>query len=141
MYSDPVSARSVTVLLLVIALGHAIPAAAFFNSDLLAVFYGVGDIGPDLEVLLRHRALLFGIVAGILALGALRPAFRALALTVGWASIATFVYLAMTAGETNALIDRVAYADMGLAVLLAMATALSVVSKPRRITSPGSPAR
>lgn len=139
MYSDPIFVTP--FLLLVVALAHAVPAAAFFDADLLAVFYGVRDIDPDLEVLLRHRALLFGIVAGLLALGAFRHAYRALALAVGWASIASFVYLAMTAAETHALIDRVAYADMGLAVLLAIATALSVIDARRRTTSPRNPAR
>ena len=128
-YSDPISAG----LLLLVAVAHAVPAAAFFDADLLQVFYGVAADDASLEILLRHRALLFAIVAGILALGALRPAYRGLALTTGWLSIATFIYLATATSETNALIDRVVFADVGLAVALAIATGLSVAGGGRRI--------
>lgn len=133
--------RSIAVLLLLVALAHAVPTIAFLDASLLTTFYGVRDIDADLEALLRHRALLFGIVAGILALGALRPTCRLLALTVGWLSVGAFIYLAMAIPGTNALVDRVMYIDLGLAMALAIATGLSIIGSSRRTTSPGNPAR
>jgi hypothetical protein len=115
-------------LLLIVALAHAVPAAAFFDADLLQVFYGVAADDPSLSVLLRHRALLFAIVAGILALGAFRPLYRAFALTVGWLSIGSYVFLAMSINGVSSLLHRVAMADLVLGAALAIATGLAVAS-------------
>ena len=115
-------------LLLIVALAHAVPAMAFFDAGLLQVFYGVAADDPSLSVLLRHRALLFAIVAGILALGAFRPLYRAFALTVGWLSIGSYVFLAMSINGVSSLLHRVAMVDLVLGAALAIATGLAVAS-------------
>jgi hypothetical protein len=130
MYSDPIFSadRTITGLLFIVALAHAVPAAAFFDAELLQVFYGVAADDPNLAVLLRHRALLFAIVAGILALGASRPRYRPLALTVGWSSIGSYVFLVMSITGVNALVHRVAVVDLVLGAALAIATGIAVAS-------------
>jgi hypothetical protein len=120
--------RTISGLLLIVALAHAVPAAAFFDADLLQVLYGVAADDPGLAVLLRHRALLFAIVAGILALGAFRPLYRPLALTTGWLSIGSYVFLAMSTNGVGSLLHRVAMVDLVLGAALAVATGLAVAS-------------
>lgn len=123
--------RSVAALLLLLALVHALPALAFFDPSTLQALYGTGEIDANVELLLRHRALLFAVVTGTLALGAFRPAYRSLSLAVGWVSVVSFILLAVTANGINPLLHRVAIIDAGLCVLLAAATALSTASAQR----------
>jgi hypothetical protein len=122
---------AITGLLLIVALGHAVPATAFVDADLLQVLYGVDADDASLAVLLRHRALLFAVVAAILTLGAFRPLYRALALTVGWLSIGSYVFLAMSINGVNTLLHRVAMVDLVLGVALAIATGLAAASARR----------
>ncbi len=131
------AARTTAGLMLMVALAHAAPALAFFNADLLQVLYGLAAVDANLEVLLRHRALLFGIVAAVLALGAFVSAYRALALAVGWVSVVSFLYLAVFTDGINAALNRVAMIDMGLAVCLAVATALYIAG-PRHEPAAGA---
>ncbi len=137
MNSDPIpgklklAERTVTALLLLVAFGHAVPALAFFDAGRLQALYGIGEIDANLEVLLRHRALLFGITAGILALGAFRPAYRTFALTVGWLSVVSFIFLEMSVTGVNSLLHRVAMVDLVLGAALVLATGLSVASARR----------
>jgi hypothetical protein len=120
--------RTITALLLIVALAHAVPATAFFDADLLQVFYGVAVDDANMAVLLRHRALLFALVAGILALGAFRPRYRALALSIGWSSVVSYVFLALSINGVNPLLHRVAMADLVISAALAIATGLAVAS-------------
>lgn len=131
---DPLFDRMSAGLLLLVALAHAVPALAAFDADLLPVFYGVAAVDPNLEVLLRHRAMLFGIVAGILALGAFVPAYRMLALGVGWVSVVSFLDLAMSTDGISDAVRRVVLVDLGLGGALVIATGL-LAWRARKIPS------
>jgi heme A synthase len=79
----------------------------------------VGFSEPNLEILMRHRAVLFGLLGGFMVLAAFRPAFQAVALVAGLASVLSFVWLAWLVGGYNALVGRVFVADLiALACLL-----------------------
>ena len=51
-----------TVLILVAAI-HALPIMGVFAASKLAQLYGITVQDPNLELLLRHRAVLFGLLA------------------------------------------------------------------------------
>jgi hypothetical protein len=88
----------------------------------LTAFYGLDFADPSLEVLMRHRAILFGLL-GLLLLGAaFRPAWRPLALAGGFASVLSFLALAHGASGANAAVMRVAAMDwVALAFLVVAA--------------------
>lgn len=86
--------------------------------DHLASLYGVTVSEPNLEVLLRHRAPLFGIIGALLLAAAFRPTLQPTAIAVGLASVISFLAVAWTGGSINSQLYRVVVADVVAFVLL-----------------------
>lgn len=86
----------------------------------LASGYGVVIGSPDLEILLRHRAVLLGIVGALLIASAFHPPLRWAAIVGGLVSMISFVLVARGVGGHGSPIGRVAGADIAGAVLLAV---------------------
>jgi hypothetical protein len=76
---------------------------------------------PNLEIVLRHRAVLFGLLAAFLAYAAMRPELRGLALVAGIVSVSSFVLLAQSVGGYNAALATVVRVDVVALVLLVLA--------------------
>ena len=79
---------------------------------------------PSLIVLMRHRAVLFGIVGGILLAGAADRTLRPMALGVGLVSVVTFLWIAR--GTNQPALVRVVRADW--IALVALVSALGTRS-------------
>lgn len=123
-------ARLVTFALLVAALIHLMPFSGVIGPGQLATLYGVPVEGPDLEILLRHRAVLFGLLGGFMLIAAFRPVLQPAALAMGLASVVAFLLLAWQVGGYNGAIARVAWVDLAvLPVLLAGAVARWRISR------------
>ena len=107
-----------TVLVLVAAAINLAPASGAFAPERMAALYGV-DLGdPDLQILMRHRAVLFGLVGGLLAVAAFHPPLRTVGYAVGFASMLSFLLIAWVVGGYGAGIRRVALIDaVGIAAL------------------------
>ncbi len=114
--------RVVPACLLLVALIHAVPVVALFSSRMLDVLYGFQVTEPNLELALRHRAALFGLLACFLAYGACVPALHRMALVAGFASVSTFLALAWVVGSLNPAMLGVVRADLLALVLLCVAT-------------------
>ena len=112
--------RHVTrIALIIVAVIHLLPVAGVLGAAQLATAYGIDITGPDLEILMRHRALLFGIVAGLCLLAVFRPLYTTLALLVALASVVSFLVLAQIVGGYGEAIGRIVLADcIALAALL-----------------------
>lgn len=101
---------------------HLLPLAGVLGAERLAVLYGITTPEPNLELLLRHRAVLFGLVGGLLVGSALHPPLRRLALGAGFVSAASFLLLAGLVPGINAQLSRVVRADiLALALLVGAA--------------------
>ena len=107
--------------LLVVAAIHLMPVVGFFGTSTLTKLYGVNIDHPDLEVLMRHRSALFGILGAIFAYAAFVPAARPLAFAAAATSLLTFFYLAATVPETTAAIRKITWADAIATAALATA--------------------
>lgn len=92
----------------------------------LASLYGTPPSEPNTLILLRHRAVLFGIVGGICMGAAFKPAYQWLGLTVGAVSVLSFLLLAWSTGGFNLHLQRVVVAD-GLALVCLVAGAVARV--------------
>lgn len=79
---------------------------------------------PNLVILMRHRAVLFGLLGCFLIYSAFRPSAQAVALIAGIASVVSFLWLAWTVGDYNALIGRVVFIDWIALACLLVATLL-----------------
>ncbi len=100
------------------ALINLAPVGGVIGAAQLERAYGVSVQGTDMAVLLRHRAVLFGIVGGLLAAAAFMPSLRLTAFVAGMVSMVSFLVIRMLEGETNAALARVAMVDyVGIAAL------------------------
>jgi hypothetical protein len=80
--------------------------------------------------LLRHRAILFGLLAAFLAYAAARPELHRLALVAGFVSVVSFLVLAQPTSSLNSALTTVVRADwLALALLVVGAIAHLASSK------------
>ncbi|HEX9766954.1 MAG TPA: hypothetical protein VGA36_09340 [Nitriliruptorales bacterium] len=114
-------------VVLVIAGGmHLLPVVGAAGGPALNRLYGVDVRGPNELLLLRHRALLFGILGALMIAGAVDSDVELPALIAGLVSTLSFVILAR--GEHNEALRRVANLDILLAAGLAVALAWRVAA-------------
>jgi hypothetical protein len=107
------SARQIVSLMLaVVGVIHVLPLTGVLGAPQLTALYGGTFDEPNLAILMRHRAVLFGVLGGGLLLAALRPAFQGAALAAGFASVLSFLYLAGSVGDYNAQLNRVVMVDV-----------------------------
>jgi hypothetical protein len=110
--------RLVSLVLVLVALVHALPLAGVAGGGQLAQLYGIALPDPEVALLLRHRAVLFGLLAGFLGYAALRPDLHRMALTAGVVSVASFLLLANTGGAWSPALARVVRVDWAALALL-----------------------
>ena len=94
---------------------HLVTAALLvvgvLGAERLNQLYGIDASEPNLAVLMRHRAVLFGLAA-------FKPPLQGLAVLAGFVSVLSFLALAWGAG-VNAQLGRVVTADwVALAALV-----------------------
>lgn len=105
--------------LLLTAAIHLLPLAGAFGAAKLLTLYGTVIEDPNIELLMRHRAVLFGLLGTYLLFAAFTPAHQAIGLTAGFISVFSFLLLAMSVGSTNEAIARVIQIDLVAAAALA----------------------
>jgi hypothetical protein len=114
----------ISATLAVAALIHLLPITGALGPSWLEKLYGLPFGEPNLEILMRHRAVLFGLLGAFLLTAAFRPALQGLAFAAGLASVVSFLYLAWSVGGHNAQIGRVFTADLVALVCLVVGGAV-----------------
>ncbi len=104
--------RVSAALLVAVGVIHLIPVVGVLSEQRLESLYGVTIDGGDLLILMRHRAVLFGIVGGLLLAAVWRRSLLGVAATAGLVSMLSFVAVAWLQGGTNAALDRVVRVDL-----------------------------
>jgi hypothetical protein len=127
--------RLVAALLLGVAIIHWLPLAGVLGGERLASLYGVAMGDANLELLMRHRAVLFGILGTLIAAGAFHRPLRFAAIAAGYASVGSFLALAYATGSLNTQVDRVVLFDW-IALALLLVASLLIVANRRRHTRP-----
>ena len=106
--------------LVMIAVINLLPLAGLLSADRLARGYGIDVTSADLQILLQHRALLFGLIGGFVLYACFVPAVQLIALSLAGISMVGFVVIAQLHSPFNEAIARVVWVDMaGILVLLA----------------------
>jgi hypothetical protein len=107
-----------TLLVLVAAAINLAPVLGAVAPERMAALYGVNLEDPNLQILMRHRAVLFGLVGGVLLVAAFHPPLRTVGYAAGFASMLSFLLVAWLVGGYNAQIQRVILIDVvGIAAL------------------------
>ena len=114
--------RLITALFVLAGLIKVIPVVGVLGAERLQMLYQMPFDDLDLSLLMRHRAVLFGVIGGLLLMAAFRPALRTLAGTVGLVSIVSFLLLALPVHEHSPAVQRIFWADVvaGSALVLAL---------------------
>ncbi|MBP6702998.1 MAG: phosphopantetheine adenylyltransferase [Vicinamibacteria bacterium] len=102
----------VTAALLVAAVIHLLPLVGVLGAARLEALYGLPVTDPNLAILMRHRAVLFGLLGVFLAVAAFRRALQGAAFVAGFVSVVSFLGLAWSTGGYNDLVGRVVTADI-----------------------------
>lgn len=113
----------ISAMLVVVAVIHLLPLSGVLGSERLAVLYGLAINDPNLAILMRHRAVLFGLLGLFFLFAAFSPAFQTVAFLAGFVSVVSFLWLAWSVGGYNAQVARVFMADIVALVCLIIGAA------------------
>ena len=119
-----------STLLIAVGLLNLYPLIGVSSADQLASLYGISINSVDLEILMRHRAVMLGLIGGFLLLAAFRPSLQAPAASIGLVSMSSFVILAYFSEDIGPEIYKVAVAD--IIGSIATAIILIIVVRERR---------
>ncbi|UXI70226.1 hypothetical protein [Tahibacter amnicola] len=115
----------ITVMMLVVGVIHLLPLPGVLGAESLAALYGLDFRDANLTILMRHRAILFGMLGAFCVAAAFRRQWQVPAALAAGISLLSFLLLAMTSEGYNAAIGRVVTADIvALACLLVAVPAL-----------------
>lgn len=120
----------VPTMLAVVAVIHFLPVIGVLSAGRIEALYRTPVVDANVEIMLRHRAVLFGLLAAALAWAALDPRWRGVALVGGLVNVASFVVLAVAVGGYNEALRRVVWIDVGAGVLLLVAGVLHFCWSP-----------
>lgn len=118
----------ISAMLVIVGIIHLLPLSGVLGSERLAMLYGISFDERNLAVLMRHRAVLFGLLGLFMVFAAFKPAYQPVAFIAGFVSVLSFLWLAWPVSRYNAQIGRVFAADIvALACLLVGAAAWAYV--------------
>ncbi|MBC9252631.1 phosphopantetheine adenylyltransferase [Pseudomonas alcaligenes] len=116
--------KLIALLLLVAGIIHLLPLSGVLGGARLSALYQLPLDEPNLQLLMRHRAVLFGLLGTLLVAAAFIPGLRNLALLGGLLSVVSFLLLAWSAPLYNEALRRVVIADWVALGCLLLATVL-----------------
>ena len=114
----------ITVLFVIVGLINFTPLMGILSDDMLASLYAIEITSPDMSLLLRHRAALFGIVGGYILIAAFRPNHRPVATIMAFASMLSFLALYLLISPENNKLIGVFRIDVFAMILLIVAVVL-----------------
>jgi len=112
--------KMITFCLVVVGLINFVPVLGVISTQRLESAYSVTLAGNDIAILMRHRALLFGILGTFILYSAFVPFYQSAAMTMGGVSMVGFAMLMLSAGGYNEALGKVLFIDIvGILFLLA----------------------
>ena len=119
----------ISAMLVIAGVIHLLPLSGVLGSEQLSALYGISFADPNLEILMRHRAVLFGLLGLFLLFAAFRPHLQATAFVSGLVSVASFLWVAWSVGGYNLHVSRVVIADAIALVCLVLGAATLAYQK------------
>jgi len=116
--------RIITALLILVGLINFFPVLGVLSAEVIANAYNIPAPEGDLLILMRHRALLFGVVGSIILVSAFRQQLQPTAMVAAFVSMVGFIALTLSSGEYNEKIYNVILIDVVGTVLLVVAAIL-----------------
>jgi hypothetical protein len=126
---DPAMGKAITFCLVVVGLINIAPAIGVISVQKLEAAYSVNLVGNDLAILVRHRALLFGILGAFILYSAFNPIYQPPAMFMAAVSMIGFAWLVLDTGGYNEAIRNVLLIDFVGIVFLTVAVVLKYVAR------------
>ena len=123
---------AVSAILVLVGQVNFVPLGAVTSSRALANAYGIAEPGGDLEVLLRHRAVLFGITGGFVIIAAFVPALQVAAVIMAYLSMTSYVALEMSISRTGPRLRKIRNVDIVALILLTIIPVIWSFTGPPR---------
>lgn len=109
----PINAATALAAALILAgVINTLPLMGVLGAERLQALYAMPFEDANLRILMRHRAVLFGLLGGAMIAAAFIPHWRAPLAIAGLVSMVSFIVLAQLEGGGNAAIRRVVVADV-----------------------------
>jgi len=122
-------AKLITLCLAVVGLINFVPIAGLLSAQKLESSYSIELASNNLIILMRHRALLFGVLGGFIFYSAFVPSYQGAAMIMAAVSMVGYVALVYLVGGYNDSMFKVLVVDVVGVVLLAIAVILKYVVK------------
>ena len=119
--------KLITLCLVIVGLINFLPVVGVVAAQRMESAYAISLQSAELQILMRHRALLFGILGGFILFSAFNPNYQWAAMAMAGLSMIGFALLALTTGSYNAELGRVLTADIVGIVFLAIAVVLKII--------------
>lgn len=109
---------------------HLLPLSGVLGAKRLVALYQLDPLDlaePNLQILLRHRAVLFGLLGVFLLYCAGHPALQLTGVGAGLISVVSFIVIARSVGHYNSALRKVVIADVIAAICLLLALGLIIM--------------
>jgi hypothetical protein len=121
----------IKAMLIVAGVIHILPLPGLISATHLERLYGITFNEPNLLIMMRHRAILFGLLGAFMIYAAFRAELVSIAIAGGLISAAAFIALAWSVGGYNAAISRIVTADYIAVACLAIAAVCHILSSQK----------
>ena len=119
---------AIAVSFCVVAIIHLLPIVGVVGAEKPKALYGLSTSDPGIELLMRHRSVLFGILGLLFGAAALVPTLTVTALLAGLASVVWFLELAWMMPDYGDGIRKIVIAGYVALAALAVATVTMAVA-------------
>ena len=124
--------KVISILLVIVGIIHLLPVSGVLGAERLSALYGLSIQEPNIAILMRHRAVLFGLLGVFFIYAAFQPTIQPLAFMAGFVSVASFIAIAWSVGGYNDAVGRVFMVDLIALGCLVVATMLYFVVQRQR---------
>lgn len=116
--------KIIALILILVGLINFYPTVGVLSAKMLSGLYVIDIQDNNVLILLRHRAILFGLLGAFLIYSAFKPAVQDWAVVIGLVSMLSFVVIAFLVGDYGTGIRKVIIADViasvGLFIVLGL---------------------
>jgi len=111
---------AISLGLVISGLINFLPIVGIFGSEKLDSLYGITIKDADLLILMRHRAILFGLIGTFMFASTWVKDWQIPAMSIGLVSMLSFVGISQSTGTSNVSIKRIEVIDTILSIALAV---------------------
>lgn len=101
-----------TAVLILVGLINFYPIIGVISNEMISGLYQIDVPQNDVLILLRHRAILFGLLGAFIIYSAFKPELQWSAIIVGLISMLSFVAVAWLVGDYGSGVRKIIVADV-----------------------------